>query len=186
MIRRLSPFLCFLVLGCRTTPQTLQTRELAEISAATGAVASTLIHDPNAPSVELGPGEEYVAAELDRGNPTPEYPPELVALRVPPHKVVTRITFSERGRPLTIVPSPLGGSTESAHLAAFEDAVGRALQMWRCYPPRIRKFRPGPDSDGDGKPDFRIMADQKILKTFFDVAFTFEVIDGQPVVRQSK
>jgi hypothetical protein len=47
----------------------------------------------------------------------------------------------------------------------------------------IRKFRPGPDSDGDGKPDFLIMSSQRSLKTFFDLTFSFEVVDGQPIVK---
>jgi hypothetical protein len=49
----------------------------------------------------------------------------------------------------------------------------------RSFVPKILR----PDSDGDGKPDYRIMTAQTTLKTFFDLSFTFEVIDGQPVVR---
>jgi hypothetical protein len=54
---------------------------------------------------------------------------------------------------------------------------------WRCEPPHIRKFRPGPDNDHDGKPDYRIMVAQSTLKTFFDVSFSFEVVNGEPVVK---
>ena len=173
-----------LVLGCRTSVPVLQTRDVAEISPTTGAVSATLVYDPHAPPVELGPGEEFVPAQLDAGNPHPEYPASVVPHRLSLQKVVMRVTFDEKGRPLAIAPSPLEASTPGQFLPQFEEAVRHALQMWRCSAPRIRKFRPGPDSDGDGKPDFRVMSDQKILKSFFDVAFTFEVIDGQPVVRR--
>jgi hypothetical protein len=170
--------------GCRTQAPALTTREVAELSAESGAVSAALIEDPNAPAVELGPGEEFLRAQLDGDNPAPVYPRELIARAVAPHRIVVRILFDERGRVLDAGPSPLEPSTLSGYTARFDASVCAALLTWRVYPPAVRKFRPGPDSDADGKPDYRILVDQKPLKSFFDVAFTFEIVNGEPVVRQ--
>jgi len=173
-----------LLTACRTQAPSLTTRDVAELSASSGAVSSTLIKDPNAPTVELGPDEQFIPANLHPGNPAPEYPAELIAGGVPAHRIVVRILFDEMGRVLDIGPSPLEVSTSSPFTSRFDAAVCGALQNWRIWPPTLRKFRPGADSDGDGKADYRVMVDQKALKSFFDVAFTFEVVNGQPVVRQ--
>ena len=60
--------------------------------------------------------------------------------------------------------------------------VEAAVVGWRCAPPRIRKFGPGPDADGDGTPDFQVLLDQKVLGTYFDVSFRFAIVEGEPVV----
>jgi hypothetical protein len=97
--------------------------------------------------------------------------------------VVLRVTFDERGRASEIANSPVAASTDDDYRPAFEAAARKALKAWGCHPPRIRKFRPGPDGDGDGKPDFRILQAERLLQAFFDVSFTFEVINGVPVVK---
>jgi hypothetical protein len=185
-VPRSAPLFLIWLLACRPSPPpVLTTREVAEISASSGAVSATLISDPNAPSVNLGPGEEFVPAQLAHWNRPPWYPSELVSLNLKPHKVVLRITFDEKGRICDMAESPLERSTATEHRARFEEAARFAVAEWECHPPQIRKFRPGPDSDGDGKADYRIMTDRRLFKTFFDVAFTFEVVNGQPVVRPS-
>lgn len=172
--------------ACRTqAPQSLTTRDAAELSAASSAVSATLLSDPNAPTAELAPGEEFVPARLDGDNPAPIYPADLIRRNLPPHKIVVRILFDETGHVLDVAPSPLEASTVGVYTPRFEAAVcTRLLQFWRVWPPEIRKFRPGPDSDNDGKADYRILVDRKQLKTYFDVAFTFEIVNGEPVVRR--
>jgi hypothetical protein len=150
-----------------------------------GAVAAKLLEDPNVPRVRLGPGEEYVEPFIAPENPVPEYPVELLKLRLKPHVVVVRMLVDEEGQILDISPSPLQASTDSPHLLLFESQVHAALQQWSVRPPAIRKFKPGPDSDGDGTADYRILVDQRTFKTYFDLAFTFEVVDGKGVVRSN-
>ncbi len=118
-------------------------------------------------------------------NRHPEYPPELLHLALTPHVVVVRAIFNESGRVTEIVNSPLGASTEDVYRPQFEAAVRRAVEQWKCQAPRIRKFRPGPDADHDGKPDYRVLSAERILKAFFDLEFSFEVINGQPVVKRA-
>jgi hypothetical protein len=177
-----------LLASCRSAAPTaeLPKRDVAEISPATGAVAAQLLEDPSAPRVKLGPGEEYVQPQLHHENARPQYPRELIAKNLGPHVVALRVTFDEQGHVTGLANSPLAESTEDSFTAEFVDAVTKAVSTWRCYPPRIRKFRPGPDADGDGKPDYRILAAEKVLKTYFDLSFTFDVINGQPVVKQTR
>ena len=180
--------ICFLAASaaCRSAPQTIRAQELAEISPAQGAVSAKLVPDPNSPEVHLAPGEEYVPPQLMPGNPKPQYPPELVSRSLAPHVVSVRVTFGESSRVLDMAASPVGENTGDEYAPAFERAVHDAVQKWVCYPARIRTFRDGPDTDGDGKPDYRIMKSQRTLKTYFDLSFTFEIVNGQPVVKSAQ
>ncbi len=169
-----------------SAPRQMHQREIAEISSRSAAVSAKLVEDPTAPGVQLGPGEEYTRPQLMPGNPKPEYPPELVAKNLPLHVVSVRVTFAEDGRAVDISSSPLAESTEDEYTPRFLAEVRKAVAGWTCWPAQIRKFRPGDDLDGDGKPDYRIVAGQKILKTYFDMSFSFEVVNGQPVVKHSR
>ena len=181
---RAATFALVVLAACRTQAPSLTTRDVAELSEGSGAVKATLVADPNAPEVRLGPDEQFVPATLDHRNPPPQYPKDLVRLGLPSHRIVARIVFEEQGHVVDVGPSPLERSTQSRYSSQFDAAVCDALLNWRVRAPEVRKFRPGPDSDSDGKPDFRVMTDRKRLKSFFDVAFTFEVVNGEPVVRQ--
>jgi outer membrane biosynthesis protein TonB len=176
-------WLLLVLVACRSTPQAIKPKDVAAISPASGEVSAKLIVDPNAPTVELGPNEQFIAPHLRPENRPPVYPPELVSLRLPPDTVSLRVTFDEQGAALKVEPSPIATSTDDQYREAFENAVKETLMRWKCEPPRIRKFRDGPDSDGDGKADYRIMIAQQTLKTFFDLSFSFEVVEGHPVVK---
>jgi hypothetical protein len=180
---RTAALLAVILTACRSQQQ-IPVRELAAISPTSAGVSAKMVSDPNAPELQLGPGEEFVRPQLNSDNRVPVYPQQLVALRLPPHTIGVRVTFDESGRAVDVGPSPLVPSTADSYRSAFEAAVDEAVKRWRCYPPRIRKFRPGPDTDGDGKPDYRIMTAQRVFKTFFDLAFDFEIINGQPVVKR--
>lgn len=179
--------LLILCAGCRTAapPAELITRNLGALSEESGVVSAKVLDDPHPPDIQLGPGEEFRAAALAQGD-APQYPPHLIDKRLPPHVVAIRIVFDESGRLIEIAKSPLAPSTEDAYAPDFEAAVTRAVGTWRCWPARIRKFRDAVDSDGDGKPDYRILVDEKVLKTRFDLAFSFDIVNGQPVVKQTR
>lgn len=177
--------LLLLAAACRTpTAATLSSREVATIAPAEGGVSAKLIADPNAPSVQLVEGEEFVKPRLLGSNAMPVYPPDLVPLNLKPHTVVLRVTFDDLGQAVDIAESPVAESTQDASTPKFEAAARDALRTWRCFPARIRRFHPGPDNDGDGKADYRIMDFECTLRAFFDVSFSFEVVNGQPVVKQ--
>lgn len=170
-------------LGCRPAVPAKPAPSVVPAPQSTPSVTAKMIADPNAPSVKLPPGETYVEPQVMRGNPLPEYPPDLVPLALPPHEVVVRITSNEESRVEDVRASPLGGTTDDAYRARFEEAVSSAVTKWKVFPAEIRKMKDGPDVDGDGKPDYTIAVGRKILKAFFDVSFRFEIVNGQPVVR---
>ena len=173
----------FLILAaCRSAPQAIQPKDVAAISPASGNVSAKLVADPSAPTVQLGPDEQFVAPHLRPENRPPVYPPQLVSLHLAPHIVSLRVTFDEKGYAWKVERSPVAMSTDDEYRAAFEAAVQETLTRWKCQPARIRKFRDGPDSDGDGKPDYRIMTSETTLKTFFDVSFEFAIVNGQPML----
>ncbi len=182
-MKRYALLLIFAACHSQMASETISSREVATITASSAAVSLKLVPDPASPNVKLGPDEDYVMPQLSPSNPSPVYPRHLVALHLKSHTVVLRITFDERGLPSEIASSPIAASTENQYQREFESAAKEALAQWKCRPPRIRKFRPGPDADGDRKPDYRILHSQRVLKTFFDVSFAFEVINGVPVVK---
>lgn len=183
-MKRLAILLLFAA-SCRTpTAATLSSHEVATIAPAEGGVSAKLIVDPDAPSVQLQPGEEFVHPRLLGSNSLPVYPADLVPLHLRPHTVVLRVTFDDIGHAVEIAKSPVAESTGDEYTAKFEAATREALQTWRCFPAKIRRFHPGPDYDGDGKSDYRIMDFECTLRAFFDISFSFEIVNGQPVVKQ--
>ncbi len=150
-----------------------------------GSVSAKLLPDPSGPTLELGPGEEYVKPQFQPGNPMPIYPADLVGLRLSAHVIAIRMIVDEKGAVTEVTPSPLAASTEDEYRPRFEESVNSALARWYISPPQIRKFKPGDDLDRDGKPDYRILVAGHTLKAFFDISFTFDIVDGKPVVRSA-
>lgn len=172
-----------LLIACRSISTQSPSADVHAINRS-GAVEASLLVDPAAPQPRLGTDEEFVSPYLRSDNVAPEYPHDLLPANPAVHVVAVRVVFDEEGRVLTIGDSPLATSTDSEHASKFLAAVREAVTTWRCAPAMIRKFRDGPDNDHDGEADYRIMVDELRLKAFFDLSFSFEVVDGKPVVTQ--
>ena len=41
---------------------------------------------------------------------------------------------------------------------------------------------PTQDLDADGKPDYRIVTLSEVVSVYYDIRFTFEIVDGKRVV----
>jgi hypothetical protein len=188
MTRRLFAAIAMLAGACRSAPKGSAAPAVVPPPPPPdrGSVTATLIPAPDAPSMHLGPGEVYVAPQIMRGNPLPEYPPDLIPLKLAPHAVVVRITSNEYSGIDDVHPSPLGGTTDDQYRQRFEDAVSAAVSRWKVFPAVIRREKPGADLDGDGKPDYTIVTASKRLKAFFDIEFDFEVANGKALVRSGK
>ena len=184
-MKRCPALLLLLAVACRTAPNPQPAPLPAPSHDDRGAVGAKMLSDPGGPSLRLGPGEEYVPPQFTPGNPMPEYPPELIRLRLKPHVVSVRMVVDECRRITDISASPLQASTQSVYRTEFEEAVRAALEQWSVWPPAIRKFKPGPDANGDGKADYQILVDELTLKAYFDFAFTFELVDGRAVIKTS-
>ena len=49
---------------------------------------------------------------------------------------------------------------------------------WRFSPAYRQTPKPGPDADGDGKPDFS-QWEQEAVTIYLDFEFTFQVVEGK-------
>jgi hypothetical protein len=182
-MRRAALLAVAIALSCRSVPLPRSKPAPPAEDPSRGQVSVNLVADPNAPAVHLGPNEQFMQAQAMTTKPLPEYPPDLIPLHLPKQIVVIRVLIDERGRILDIKQSPLVASTPGPHLEEFEASVRTAVQQWRFYSASIRKFKLGPDLDGNGKPDYTIVTAQQPLKAFFDISFVFEVVNGKATVR---
>lgn len=79
--------------------------------------------------------------------------------------------------------SLLEGSASESPAEAFWRAADAAVREWTFAPGKIRMFKPGPDIDGDGTPDYRIQTQVAPIGVYYHVRFRFEVVDGVGRVR---
>ena len=144
------------------------------------AVALNLLPDPNASQAHPAPGEEFSPPQLYRENPLPVYPAGLLPLNLGRRYVVLRVLFDESGLVGDILNSPIARSTQDIYTPSFEEAAREAVLQWRCSPPQIRKFRQEHLEDGTS---YSVLVRETRFKTFFDIQFSFEVVEGKPVVK---
>ncbi len=78
----------------------------------------------------------------------------------------------------SVADSPLGTSDVSVHAADFRTAVESAVHLWRFEPGHPLKVAPGNDLDGDGKPDYIVTTSISAVPVYYDVKFTFEIVEG--------
>lgn len=156
-----------------------------DIPSKEGVVGYKVIVDPALPQPKLTVNDEFVAPEPDAGNRLPEYPADLVPLNLQPYSVGIRIVLDDLGNVAQALASPVVPSTQGPYKARFESTVRSAAIAWKFSPAAIRYFKDGPDSDGDGLSDYKIMNQERIVKVAYDLLFTFEVKNGRGIVRSA-
>lgn len=170
--------LCLLVTGsCRSA--VVPTAEKANRAGVVGFEYAAELR-PTLPKLEGG--QEYRAAYALPENPLPVYPPQLLELGLPRQEVVVRVVIGSDGAVERFEDSPVLSRVDPRYSSDFDEAVRSAVREWRFEPAFIRTFGPGPDNDGDGKPDFLIMSGSEQLTSYHDLRFAFEVRDGRGVV----
>lgn len=87
---------------------------------------------------------------------------------------------SQPGRS-SFVAAPPSGEWEALFLEAVEEAVAD----WRYDPCQLRELEDGLDRDGDGAPDFQLVVASTPLAGYLDLAFRFEIVDGDGRVTTS-
>jgi hypothetical protein len=141
------------------------------------------IFDPGNPALGL-PEDVQFRRPLPKETKTlPTYPANALAAHNGPHREVVRFIIDTHGNVDKIVDSPMESSDEGPFAADYRRAVEEALRSWRYEPGVFQHVKPGEDKDGDGTPDYKIMTSWDLVPVYYDVRFTFEIVDGKGVVK---
>jgi len=127
--------------------------------------------------------------KFDRPDPIdthtlPVYPARAFADRFGPHREVVRFVVDTKGHVTEVHDSPLAASDRDAYSEEFRRAVEEAVHRWEFSPGSLRHVEDGHDVDGDGKPDYVMTRSWELVPVYFDVRFTFEIVEGKGVVRR--
>jgi TonB family protein len=177
--------LAVIVVGCARRPAIPPATTPAETAAArdAGKVAFRFLVDPGAMTSVTAKVEELVSPRPTADLPLPNYPEAALAAQAGAAHVVVRILIDTDGRIQDVTDSPVASSSSGPFSGEFRDAVLRALRHWRFIPGHFDHYEDGPDSDGDGKPDYRRLVRSERVPVRYDVRFDFEVIGGEGRVR---
>lgn len=158
--------------GCRTTP--------VEPPPPVASVDVALVPPPpGATRLELDPGQAFVYPLLVESR-MPEYPADLLALRLPPHTLCVDVDIDAHGQVSAVrhrdgADCPASGPQQPRFAALLEDAVRR----WRFDPALVcRTPDRRPSADPCAEPD--VIETPVALRLSYAVVFSQE--DGQPVV----
>jgi hypothetical protein len=150
-----------------------------------GAVDYELLRDPQAPSIQVKPTQDYQPPQPHSDNALPPYPPELIVQAPPAEEVAVRAYVGTDGAVAKAVPSPLDTRPPDGLRAQFVEAALAAVRQWHFEPARIRSFGPGQDLDGNGSPDYQVLQSETPVEVFLDFRFVFTVKEGRGVVEGS-
>jgi hypothetical protein len=150
-----------------------------------GKSSYSFIFDPANPA--LGLPEDV---QFDRPKPVdtatlPVYPERALAAHDAPHRESVRIVIDTHGNVDHVLDSPMERSDGGPFAADYRRAVDDALRTWRYLPGALQHVAPGHDLDGDGKPDYKVMTSSDPVAVYYDIRFTFEIVDGKGVVKTS-
>ncbi len=159
--------------GCVRRDQVVH--ETDQPPALKGSAEVGFLQDPNQVFTFPSNDVQVVPASAWPDNMPPDYPQEALALDCGTGSVVLRIIVGPLGRVDNVQPSPQAPPEPSRCSELFYKASETALKGWRFNPQALRRFGPGPDYDGDGKPDAKMMLDQQFQTVYFDVRCDFRV-----------
>ena len=154
-------------------------------ASAVGAPATRVdyeaLPDPHARLPALS-GKQVFMAAVPLDAPLPAYPGAAPAVDAAPISVVLRVVIDETGIVRDVADSPLD-EPAGADRSAFRDAAAGVLRDWRFLPAVIRTLTDGNDVDHDGKPDYTVVTGEERVRSYLDLRFTFEVVDGHGRVK---
>ena len=147
-----------------------------------GQVAFQFVPDPGRVKPSLSDRQVFMPPR-PLETPLPSYPQSELVRNTAPVTVVVRIFVGTDGSVDQVSDSPLEGSRRIDTGDPFRASVEQAVRGWRFVSGRVRTLAESEGSDGERKPDFRVIADETPVRTYLDLRFTFEVIDGKGRVR---
>lgn len=127
---------------------------------------------PNAMDVRITP------AFASDQNKLPEYPRFALKAGCELGVVPIRLFIGRDGNVATTSSVPNHPVADDQCHGAFWAATVSAVQGWRFSPAYRQTPKPGPDLDGDGKPDFSLW-EQEAVMIYLDFEFTFRVVEGK-------
>lgn len=164
--------------ACASTPHGGDDEAPNQQSRAEGVVSYEQVVDPEAVRPVADVHQEYVRPALHPKMPLPTYPEEMLVAEAPPTKVVVRVVVGADGSVTSVRPSPLADTPPGEWHSIFFEAVRKTVSNWRYEPCRLQKVTDGPDRNGDGKADYKILASSTPMEIYLDLAFQFEIVDG--------
>ncbi len=167
-----------LVVGCASAPVAPAGQTLAPEEPSHGAVSFEQIRDPSARPPVADAGQEYLRPRLEEGFTMPSYPDEALTALAPPTEVVVRMVVDTDGSVADVTPSPLARPLTGEWQELFYGVVRDAVVTWRYDPCQLRELQDGPDLDGDGAPDYRLVVASTPVAVYLDVKFRFEIVAG--------
>jgi hypothetical protein len=167
--------------GCATSHHSVN-RAGVQDSGVEGQVAFQFVPDPARVRPSLTDRQVFMPPR-PLETPLPIYPESELHKNTGPVTVVVRIFVGTDGSVDQVFDSPLGGSTQIDTGDPFRSSVEQAVRGWRFASGQVRTLAESEGSDGERKPDFRVIADETPVRTYLDLRFTFEVIDGKGRVR---
>jgi hypothetical protein len=173
--------LTFFVSGCaakRPMPTTTPAAPSPE-----GKTSYSFIFDRANPALHLQADEQFVRPLPVDTKTLPIYPERALAAQDGTHREVVRIVIDVHGNVDRVLDSPVGTSDGGPFAEDYRRAVEAAVRAWRFQPGVFRHFTGGPDKDGDGKPDYKIMTSSDPVAVYYDLRFTFEIVAGRGVSR---
>jgi len=150
----------------------------AAVTPPAGQVGVVVLPDAGGRKPRPDAGETFHAPQpVD--TPLPSYPIGALMERAAPARIAVRIVIGRDGRVEKISDSPVEPSSAGPFAAEFSAAVENALRQWRFVPAMYRRLRPGGDLDGDGIPDWQDATESRAVEVYYDLRFTFEIVDGE-------
>ena len=147
-----------------------------------GRTSYKYIFDPANPALGLPADVQFVRPSPVETTTLPKYPQDALAAHDGPHHEIVRIVIDTRGNVSRVLDSPMGRSDGGPFASEYRLAVEEAVRTWRYAAGILRHVEDGPDHDGDGKPDYKIMTSSEMIAVYYDLRFTFEIVDGKGVV----
>jgi hypothetical protein len=166
--------------GCASAPAAPEPGSGA--TSAQGTVSYEQVFDPGAVRPVAGIGHEYLRPRLEEGFDLPSYPAAALAAGAPKTELVVRVVIGADGSVTSIRPSPLADAPSGEWATVFYDAVREAVRGWRYDPCQLRDLEDGPDTDGDGRPDYTVVVASRPVPVYLDLSFRFEIVGGAGLV----
>ncbi len=148
-----------------------------------GKTTFSYIFDPSNPALGLPEDVQFSRPRPTESTTLPKYPERALAAHDGLHREIVRIVIDTHGIVSEVGDSPMGQSDGGPFAADYRRAVDDAVRTWRYQPGVLQHVVPGNDLDGDAKPDYKVVTSQDLVAVYYDIRFTFEIVDGKGVVK---